>query len=218
MNHLTFTNSWIYFARENPEYPGYSFNEPQSTGCTHADGIQIYSVGEQADVLVDHMVFGPGGNQGLYLGDSATDSRWNRVTVTNSLFLAAHSHNLITDLPVHGWRIAHVTLFAPRGGSELPADGPMSMTDTIKAGGYWQTDSGEWTASGNITTGEDPLPGATATRPRFRGPLPTSNPPRFSELNAADFTPTCGICAGVGSPMHRSSSVLARIDALNAAR
>jgi hypothetical protein len=217
MHHLTFTNSWIYFARENPQYPGYSFNEPQSTGCTHADGIQIYSGGEQSDVLVDHVVFGPGGNQGLYLGDSATDSRWSGVTVSNSLFLAAHSHNMITDLPVHGWRIDHVTLFAPRGGSELPADGPMTMTRTIKAGGYWQTDNGEWTASGNVTSGEDPLPGATVARPRFRGPLPTSDPPRFAELNAVDLTPTCSVCAGVGSPMHRSAAVLARIDALNAA-
>jgi hypothetical protein len=213
---LAFTNSWIYFARENPEHPGYSFNEPQSTGCTHADGIQTFSGGEQSGLVVDHVVFGPGGNQGLYLGDGATGARWTGVQVRSSLFLAAHSHNLISDLPVHGWRLDNVTVYAPRGGSELPSDGPMTITDSLKAGGYWDADRSDWTASGNVTSGEDPLPGATASSAKFVGPLPTTDPPRFAQLLAADFTPTCRACAGVGSPMHRATAVLSRIDALNA--
>ena len=153
LHDLTFQNSWIYFARENPQHPGYSFNEPQSTGCTHADGIQIYSGGQQSAITVDHMVFGPGGNQGFYPGDSGTGAKFDNVSITNTLFLASASHNVITDLAVSGWTMDHNTIYAPQGGSEMPANGPMRLTNTIKFGGYWNAPGGTWTASGNVSYG-----------------------------------------------------------------
>ena len=40
---------------------------------------------------------------------------------------------------------------------------------------------------------------------------------RFSDLLAADFTPTCSACSGKGSPLHKAYDVLTWIDALNGA-
>ena len=215
LHDLTFQNSWIYFARENPQYPGYSFNEPQSTGCTHADGIQIYSGGQQSAITLDHMVFGPGGNQGFYPGDSGTGAKFDKVSITNTLFLASASHNVITDLAVSGWTMDHNTIYAPRGGTEIPSNVPMRLTNTIKCCGYCDPTGGTWTASGNVSYGGDPIPGATSTNPGFVGPMPTSNPPRFSELRAADFTPTCAACSTAGAPLHKARDILSRIDTLD---
>ncbi|QWZ09551.1 hypothetical protein KRR39_07305 [Nocardioides panacis] len=215
LHDLTFQNSWIYFARENPQYPGYSFNEPQSTGCTHADGIQIYSGGQQSAITVDHMLFGPGGNQGFYPGDSGTGAKYDNVSITNTLFLASASHNVMTDLAVSGWTMDHNTIYAPQGGSEVPANGPMRLTNTIKYGGYWSAPGGTWTASGNVSYGGDPIPGSTSTNPGFVGPMPTSSPPRFSQLRASNFTPTCAACSTAGAPLHKVGDILSRIDALN---
>src|SRR5262249_13068794 len=152
----------------NPLYPGYSFNEPQSTGCTHADAIQLYSGGSnESGLTVTHSVLGPLVNQGLYPGDGGTGATWNDVTVTDSLLLAV-SHNLITDNSVHGWTVSQDTLFAPGGGFEIPSDGTNSMSGVVKDGGYVYTPGWSSVGSSNVWWQGDPLPGsATNKDPQF---------------------------------------------------
>src|SRR6266568_5542059 len=95
-------NSWMGAMRENPLFPGEPFNDIQASGsnpgCTHADGIQIFAPGTtMSGLTIDHDVFGPGVNQGVYPSDSGTGTTFNNVTVTNTLFLDVASHNIITD-------------------------------------------------------------------------------------------------------------------------
>src|SRR5262249_11184412 len=123
LNNLVWRDCWIYNRRENPLYPGYSFNEPQSTGCTHADGIQIWGGGNQSGLDIETSVVGPLVNQGLYPSDGGIGTTYTSVTVKNTLFLATMSHNIITDNPVHGWVLDQITSYAPQGGSEVPSNG-----------------------------------------------------------------------------------------------
>jgi hypothetical protein len=217
LHDLTWRDSWIYFKRENPTAPGFSFNEPQSSGCTHADGIQLYAGGRQSGLTLDHVVFGPGGNQYFYPSDGNT-TRFDNVSVRHVLFPAAHGHNFITDSAVHNWTLDHVTMYAPRGGSELPSDGPITFSNSIKLDGYWfvAAGSGNWTSASSVWFGGDSVPGgATNTNRLFLGPLPSSSPPSFSQLLAMDFTPTCEVCSGKGAGFARITDILTRIDTLN---
>jgi hypothetical protein len=221
-NGLTLSHVWTYFGRENPLYPGqgYSFNEPQSQGCTHADGVQFWTGGVQDRMTVSNSVFGPLGNQGLYPSDGETGATVNNVKISNTLFLSAQSHNLITDNPVYGWSLDQVTLFATQGGLELPTNtsGSNSVTNTIKYGGYVYMPNWRGVQSGNVTHGGDNLFGLTPTDPQFRGPVPTNQLPHFAQLRNADFTPQCGICAGKGSSITSVQVLLDRIDELNGRR
>src|SRR5262249_24207639 len=109
-------NSWIGAVREHPQYVGQPVNDLQAVGdhpCTHADSVQIFAPGTtMIGLTVDHSVLGPGVNQGLYPSDSGTGTTFYDVKVTNTLFLDAVSHNVITGNPVNGWTLDHVTIFA----------------------------------------------------------------------------------------------------------
>jgi hypothetical protein len=214
------TNSWMGAERMHPVYTGEPFNDIQDSGadpgCTHADGIQIFAPGTlMSGLTIDHDIFGPGINQGLYPSDGGTGTTFYNVTISNSLFLDTASHNLITDNAVQGWKLDHDTIFATRGGFEIPANGVNTITNTIKYGGYVSTPGGSWTTSGNVWYGGDPLPGNNNanTNPNFVGPIPSATLPTFASLFTANLTPSCSGCAG--SPLHQFSDILKLIDSLN---
>jgi hypothetical protein len=210
-------NSWLGALRGHPRYRGEPFNDLQASGsdpgCTHADGLQIFAPGTTMSTLnFDHDVFGPGVNQGLYPSDSGTGTKFDDVTIKNSLFLAAVSVNIITENPVHGWDLSHDTLIASRGGFEIPGNGVNTMTGVIKYGGWVSTHGGSWDTSRNVWYGGDPLPGAAVhLNPGFRS-VPTERPLALAELLDANLSPSA---TATGSPLHSLSDLLAWIDSLN---
>ena len=211
------SNSWMGAMREHPSYPGEPFNDLQASGhnpgCTHADGIQIFAPPTTMSGLnINHDVFGPGINQGLYPSDSGTGATVNDVTIINSLFLDAASHNVITDNPVHGWDLDHDTIFATQGGFEIPGNGGNTMTNVIKYGGYVYTPGGSWTTSGNTWYLGDPLPGGAANlNPGFAS-VPNGKLPSLASLRGASLTASATTS---GSPLHSWSALLTHIDSLN---
>lgn len=212
------TNTWMGAMREHPLYRGEPFNDLQASGhdpgCAHADGIQIFAPGTtMSGLMVDHDVFGPGVNQGLYPSDDGTGTTFNDVFVKNTLFLDAASHNIMTDNPVKGWRLIHDAIFATQGGFEIPSDGSNRITDTIKFGGYVYTPGGSWTTSGSDWYLGDPLPGtAYNVNPNFAS-ITTGILPSFASLRAANLRPSCSLC--LGSPIHSWAALLSRIDRLD---
>jgi hypothetical protein len=213
LNGLVIDTDWLYNRRENPLYPGYSFNEPQSTGCTHVDGIQLWSGGSsQSGLTVKHSIFGPLVNQGLYPSDSGTGATWTNVSVSDSLFLAI-THNIMADHAVHGWTVDHVTLYAPQGGFELPSNGANTLTNVVKYGGYVYTPSWSGTTGGNVWYQGDKLPGtSTNANPNFPALATGPYPARYAAYAAANFTPNCNGCQG--SSLHTLGDIIARIKAL----
>lgn len=216
----TFTADWFGAMRAHPSNAGEPFNDLQQTGsdpgCQHADGIQIFSPGSvMSGLTVDHSVFGPGVNQGLYPSDAGTGTLFNNVTVSNDLFLGSESHNIESDhTGVHGWNVHDSTLFAPQGGFEIPGDGANTMTNVIKQGGYVFTPGGSWTTSGNTWWTGDPLPGtSTNANPNFTS-APTGTLPSLSSLRSANLTPnSCASCHG--SPVHSLAELMTYIDSQN---
>jgi len=207
-------NSWIGNLRENPLHPGHSFNGPESAGCQHVDGVQIFEPGTTIQKLtISWDLFGPGLNQGLYPSDGGTGTTFDNVTVSNTLFLDAESHNLMTDTRVNNWFLNRVTIFATQGGTEIPTNGTTRMTNSIKAGGYWYTPGPKWLARNDIWYGGERAPGVHM-KPQFVR-APRGAAPRFALLESADLRPTCRGCAAMGSPLRSWHSIFARIDTLN---
>ena len=210
------TNSWMGAMREHPLYPGEPFNDRQAvaTDCTHADGVQIFAPATtMSGLTIDHDVFGPGTNQGLYPSDRRTGTAFDNVRVTNTLFLDVARHNIITDNPVNGWVLDHDTIFATQGGFELPGNGSNTITNVIKYGGYVYTPGGSWITEGNVWFGGGLLPGSAANvDPGFTS-VPAGPLPGFASLRAADLTPSCAGCGG--APLHSWTDLLALIDSLN---
>ncbi|HET9897517.1 MAG TPA: hypothetical protein VFQ44_21505 [Streptosporangiaceae bacterium] len=211
------SNSWMGAMREHPSHPGEPFNDLQASGhdpgCTHADGIQIFAPATTMSGLnINHDVFGPGLNQGLYPSDSGTGTTFNDVTVMDSLFLDVASHNIITDNRVHGWSLHDDTIFATQGGLEIPGNGSNTMTRVIKYGGYVYTPGGSWASPGSTWYLGDPLPGGAALlNPRFRS-VPGGKLPSLASLRGANLTASA---TRNGSPLHSWSALLKRIDSLN---
>ncbi len=210
---LAFDTDWIYNRRENPEHPGYSFNEPQSEGCTHADAIQLYSGGpHESGLSVTDSILGPLVNQGLYPGDGDTGATWTDVVVSGSLLLAV-SHNVISDNPVRGWTLRTDTLYAPQGGLELPSEGPNAIRGVVKYGGYVYSPAWSGTAVGNVWYRGEALPGASRnTNPHLAAAPAGPYPATWAAYAAADFTSSCAACRG--SPLHTLDDILERIDSL----
>jgi hypothetical protein len=216
---LTWANDWIYASRGNPGYPGQPFNDLQAVGasdCTHADGIQIDGGGRQSSLRLNHDIFGPLLNQGLYPSEPSTNTRFDDVTIRNTTFNDVVSHPILSDLSVHNWTLANDTVFQTQGGFEIPGDrGGMAMTDTIKQGGYVVMSS--W-PSGSVTSSQwylgDPVAGARQVNPQFAA-APTKTRPTYAELRNIDLTPSCSTCAGLGSPLTTIDALEARIDMLN---
>lgn len=211
------SNSWMGAMRGDPSYPGEPFNDLQASGndpgCTHADGIQIFAPGTTMSGLsINHDVFGPGLNQGLYPSDGGTGTTFNNVTVMDSLFLDVASHNIITDNNVHGWNLSDDTIFATQGGFEIPSNGSNAMTGVIKYGGYVYTPGGSWTTSASTWYLGDPLPGGAASLNPGFGSVPSGKLPSLACLRAADLAPSA---ATSGSPLHSWGDLLNRIDSLN---
>jgi hypothetical protein len=210
-------NSWLGAMREHPDYPGEPFNDLQASGhdpgCVHADGIQIFApAATMSGLMISHDVFGPGINQGLYPSDGGTGATFNDVTVKDTLFLDAASHNILSDNPVHGWNLSYDTIFATQGGFEIPCNGTNTISHVIKYGGYVSTSGSSWITSGDIWYRGDPLPGAAAhLDPDFTS-VPAYPLPSLASLRAANLTAPA---TASGPPLHSWSALLARIDSLN---
>lgn len=214
----TIEYSWMGAERANPAYPGEPFNDLQAEGntvCTHADGIQIFAPGTtMTGLILNYDLFGPGINQGVSPSDGGTGTTFDSSIIANSLFLDAASHNIISDKAVQGWTLDHDTMFATQGGSEIPSNGTNAMEDTIKDGGYFAA-NGPWATAGNVWYTGDALPGSsTNSNPMFAS-APSGTLPSISTLFTADLTPSCSVCSGTGSPLHRFGDILTVIDGLN---
>lgn len=224
----TVENTWAGALRAHPSFSYEPFNDLQITGsdpgCQHADGIQIFAPATtMSGFTLDHDLLGPGVNQGFYPSDSGTGTLFNNVTISNTTFLDAASHNIEVDhsssSAVTGWNLDHDTIFATQGGFEIPqasSGSPSStMTNTLKQGGYVYTPNGSWTVSGNTWNLGDPLQGTGNTHadPGFTA-APTSADPSLSSLMSSTTTNLTPTASG-GSPLHTWQSIFDRIDSLN---
>jgi hypothetical protein len=217
LNGLVIDTDWLYNRRGSPSQAGEPFNDLQAVGdntCIHNDGIQLsYGGRRQHGLTVEQSLVGPLLNQGLYPGDSAFDSAWSRVTVSNSLMLAIR-HNIITDTSVHTWRLDDDTLFAEQGGMEIPSNGRNAMTGVVKFNGYVYTPGWRGITQGNVWYLGEALPGsATNTNPNMIGPLPTATLNSYQAYEAANFTPQCSQCEG--SSLHSLGDILPAIGLLS---
>jgi hypothetical protein len=216
-NGLTLDTDWLTGFRESPLAPGEPYNDLQAIGytnqggvsnCTHVDGIQMYSGTTQSGMTVDHTLFGPLINQGLYL-----EATWTHVSVTDSLFMVV-SHNIVTDTPVNDWALDHDTLFAEQGGFKIPTSGPNSMTNIVKYGGSVSTPNWTGTTNGNVWYSGDPLPGSSSNQnPDFVGPVPSGALNGFPSYAAANFAAQCAGCQG--SSLHTLGDIVSRIESLS---
>ena len=235
ITNITIRDSWLYNQRGNPAYNGFGFNAgPSQTGCTHADGIQIYpegSGGEQSGLTMQNDIIGPQLDQGIYPSD--TTVAYDNTTINNVLLINAIWNNINSDgqsnsaLP-RNWTISNITAYVTPGPAgaiygddsqcnvEINSGSSMTVTDSVFANGCIHFSVSALSASGNVYWNTSSSPGGTVTDPLFVGPLPANDNPLFATLNAVDFTPACAICAGKGSSLHRMGDILARIDGLNA--
>lgn len=230
LSNIAVTNSWLYVSREHPVYRGYGFNSGsqaiESQDCAHVDGIQIWGGGlHQRRLTVDHSIFGPFLAQGVYPANRNTTS-FDDVTITNTLFLDILNHSIIGDRVASdrntpaNWKIRRVTSYlsdepgSRRGALDL-AGVNHSVRNSIFYNGYFADAGSVDSAGGNVFWGGDRVPGGTRDDPGFPGPLPSARERTFASLVGADFTPTCRVCAGAGSPLHGVKDLLDRIDALD---
>ena len=214
------TNCWFGGMRPHPSFSYEPYNDLQIAGfsSTHCDGWQSFipNVTMTGEVF-DHCVFGPGVNQGLYPTDPS-GTYANNFTVTNCLFMAAVSHDIETDVAVHGWTIDHCTFYAPvKQGLDMQGNGNSVITNCIQYGGNSDIPGMTWTGSGTNVwwQGSGGLPSSVNANPGFgTNPGTGSNVP-ITTLLTASLTPS-GTYAAYGSPMHSLADLLARIDSLNA--
>jgi PKD domain len=234
ISNITIRDSWLYNQRGNPAYTGFGFNAgPQQTGCTHADGIQIYpegSGGEQTGLTFQNDVIGPLLDQGIYPSD--TTVAYDNTSITNVLFLNAIWNNINSDgqsvgtLP-RNWQISSVTAYVTPGPAgaiygddsqcnvEVNSGSSMTVTNSIFVNGCIHFSASPLSASGNIYWNTSSSPGGTVTNPLLVGPLPANDNPLFATLAAMDLTATCSTCAGKGSTFHSVQALLDDIDQLN---
>jgi hypothetical protein len=215
------TNCWIGGTRPHPRYDYRPFCDIQDTGETtvldaHADALQIWLPQASASGLTfDYCVIGPGKNQGVYPSDGGFAGQvFNSVSITSCLFIGINSHGFISGLACHGWVIDHCTIFQLMGGNEIPGNGTNTLTNCIKAGGYWLDTGTTWTASGNVWWTGDPVPGSVNANPGFASAPATGAWAPIATLYASDFTPN-STYASYGSPLHTVAALMARIDTLN---
>jgi hypothetical protein len=234
ITNITIRDSWLYMQRENPAYAGFGFNAgPSQTGCTHADGIQIYpegTGGEQSGLTFANDILGPLLDQGIYPSD--TDVAYDNTTINNVLFINSIWNNINSDpqpnssLPSN-WKVSNVTAYVTPGAAgaiygddsqcnvEVLSGSSLTLTDSIFVNGCIHFDQSPLSGSGNLYWNTSSSPAGTVTNPLFAGPLPGNNNPSFSTLASVDFTPTCGACSGKGAALHRVQDILDGIDQLN---
>jgi hypothetical protein len=213
-------NCWMGAMRASPFYNWEPFNDLQAAGwggtggTTHADCVQIfYPADTMSGMTVDHCVFGPGTNQGLFPADP---NSFNNVTVSNCLFLGAVSNQISVVEPASGWVIENCTIFGPVDAYVITGNGNSVMTNVIKEGGTCSSTGMTWTgSSGNVWWQGTALPsGAVNANPAFvNAPATGTNPP-LATLFTANLTPT-GTYAGYGSPIGSVAALLSYIDLLN---
>lgn len=152
---VTVSESWLHNERPHPELTE-SWNF-----CTHTDGMQIYSGGEQAGFLFEKVVIGPGFQNGLILGQRLKGDNVasvSDVTVRDSLILRTGATsfgnglvamNDIDPLP-SGWTLERVTALTPIPGQDArgrtPGNGyiaamnlaasDITITDSVFVGGH----------------------------------------------------------------------------------
>src|SRR5947208_7545713 len=234
IRNITIRDSWLYNRRDNPVYHGFGFNAgPHQSGCTHADGIQLYPTGtggEQSGLTFQNDIVGPLLDQGIYPSD--TTVAYDNTTISNVLFVNALWNNINSDgqsngsLPLN-WKISNITAYVTPGSAgaaygdnaqcnvEVNSGSGLTVTNSIFANGCLHFPSSGLTASGNVYYNTQTSPGGTVTNPLFVGPLPGNNNPLFATLAAVNFSATCSVCAGKGSSLHSLQDILNRIDALN---
>ena len=231
ISNITLRDSWMYMRRGNPVYLGFGFNSgPFKIGCTHADGIQIYGSGEQTGLTFQNDIFGPLQDQGIYPSD--TGIAYDNTTISNVLFLNAVWNNINSDaqsntsLP-NNWKISNITAYVTPASAELIygndfqcnievlSGSYMTVSNSVVMNGCLHFNQSQLTASGNLCWNTASCPGGSVTDPLFVGPLPSNNNPSYSTMAAADFTPTCSGCSGVGSSLHKVQDILDWIDQLN---
>ena len=208
--HLTVRWCWLHFARENPDYPGRAFNcQRLDTGVgQHQDGFQTFGTTNTNDsVTFTDVLFGPGLVQGVI-----TQGVVLNYTVQQCLFLSTPDgiHLYTPNSGSNNYLVDHCTFFqvpATATGELLFYGSNNTVTNCIVMGGRVEFDQAI-TASGNVQyqcysqsymTSLTQLDGTT-TNPLFVTDYTTFNsPPLFSQLEAADFTPTAGAAIGVGA-------------------
>lgn len=188
------TSCWMGAMRPHPSFSYEPFNDLQIAGysSTHADGYQSFIPNVTMTGLVfDHCVFGPGVNQGLYPTDPS-GTYANNVTVTNCLFMAAVSHDIETDVTVHGWTIDHCTFYAPvKEGLDMLGNGASVMTNCLQLGGDSASPGMTWTGSGNAWwQGSGGLPVSVNANPGFATTPGTGSNVPITTLLAASLVPS----------------------------
>lgn len=231
MHDISVTNSWLYERRADPLYPGFGFNSGAqpiaAQDCTHVDGLQVWGGGlHQQRMTFRYDVFGPYLAQGVYPGDDQTAS-FDAVVVADSLFLNPLDHAIIgpgsslDPSTPRGWQISNVTSYLTnRPAPGLSTHGKIDLSgtahtviDSVFLNGYCSCA----TVSGrhNVWWGGERVPGGRHVRPRFVSTVPTGRAPSYATLTQLNLTPRCGLCKGIGSPIHEVTDLLRRIDRLN---
>ena len=109
IGNFTLRESWLYNSRPHPDDPSRSFNM-----CTHSDGIQLWTGGDQSGVTVERSMLGPGLMQGLLLGEGSTKTVVNDVVVRDSLFVGASNASIHTqNSEPKNWLLERVTSIRP---------------------------------------------------------------------------------------------------------
>jgi hypothetical protein len=223
VSNLSLTNSWFYYSRENPNYPGWGFNSGSGEMCTHPDAFQLWAGGTDTGLTVANDIIGPYLGQGLYPTDTSSPT-YNNVTVSNVLFLDViyDAVNVVSSNPAN-WTMTNVTFYrygaGPDGGTCCALDAVSwpssdSITNSISNGGDI-ADSG-MTGSNNVYYNAygASLPGGTNMNPLFLNALTTSTP-HWSDFQNLDLTPQCSSCGGKGASIHKIQDLLVLIDSLN---
>jgi hypothetical protein len=211
-NHLTVTNTWMHYTRENPNYPGYAFNQNHppnydSGAGTHQDGYQIYGDTPITDLNFTDCLFGPGLMQGTIL--QATTSA---ITIRQCLFFPTTNGTAIMGYPsiaATTWTIDHVTTVAATTQGNLWLEGTsMTITNSIFYGGRIELDHAPSTTGGVIqfNTNTITFPSSltnldgTTVDPNFVTNVSgwASTLPIFSQLLSANLAPTAGAALGKG--------------------
>ena len=168
LGNVTVAESWLHNERLHPELTE-SWNF-----CTHTDGMQVYSGGEQSGFLFEKVVIGPGFQNGLILGQRQEGDNLasvSDVTVRDSLLLRTGATSFGNGLVVmagidplpSGWTLDRVTAFTPipgqNGRGRTPGNGyiaamsiaasEITITDSVFVGGNFNYPEGKPEGGGN---------------------------------------------------------------------
>jgi len=215
IRNFTMRQSWLYNARRHPTNTPQVFNY-----CTHTDGIQVYSGGDQYGLTVEDSIIGPGFMQGFILGDYTTSSTsWvntgmmHDVTLKNLLVVnldsLSHNANLYTKYsssalypnnPPTNYRLDRVTSYI--GGSRntwnmyILGSGHTVTNSIFVGGGSWGLTVRNAQSSNNISynvSDNDNI--AADANPNFVDPNFWDSATNFADFNfSSQSHPDKGSC------------------------